>query len=487
MFPAQDKRNRVMELFLQVIVVLVRAASILAIIHLLMDNRQQAKTIAWALIIFFIPLVGIIAYLFFGVNTRRKRRISRGSMAAEQKRAMLSAAGVAETIVADVPEDHRKLSELFTNQSMSLPLIGQVDRIFTTGRPFFDDLIGEIRQARNHIHINMYIFDNDELGVAIAEALKQKAREGIEVRLVYDDVGCWPVPDSFFDDMKAAGVAAYPFLPVRFPKFARKANYRDHRKFIVIDGRKGYIGGMNIARRYRDGVGERPWRDTMVKVCGPAVYGLQRAFLVDWHFVGRALISDKRYYPDIDATAAVEPIQVVTSSPFEPMPELMQGYVRLVNSARRYVYIETPYFMPTESVMLALKTAVLSGVDVRVIVPHKGDSHFVELASQSYLREAADAGVRILLYEPGFIHSKMLVSDDSVATCGSTNIDYRSFENNFEANAFFYGADTAVRFRDIFLADQQHSIDYSTCPACNSKPLPKRILESAARLMAPLF
>ncbi len=486
-----------MDIFYNIFAILIRAIAILTIIHLLMDNRQPAKTMAWALVIFFFPTVGIIAYAFFGTNTRRERRIRRISLDKERQREMLNSVA---HLTADVPDAHQTLANLFSNQKVALPFKGNVEDIFISGGPFFDDLISEMEKARTHIHINMYIFANDELGEEIAEVMKRKAREGVEVRLIYDDVGCWRVPQKFFDDMTAAGIEACAFLPVRFPKFARKANYRDHRKLIVIDGHTGYIGGMNIARRYRDGADGRPWRDTMAKISGPAVYGLQHAFLTDWHFVSNQIIDDGKYYPPFtdtppptthhpSPTTEVERllVQVVTSGPFAPYPELMQGYAHLILNARKYVYMETPYFMPTEAVMIALKTAAQSGVDVRLTVPLKGDSLFVEWSSRSYLREAAEAGVKVFLYSPGFIHSKMLVTDDTLATCGSTNIDFRSFENNFEANAFFYGSDTAKRFKNIFLANQQQSINATACPAYRRRRFPEQLLESLARLTAPLF
>lgn len=470
-------------------ITIIMIADVVTVLHVVMDNRQPAKTMAWVLLICFLPVVGVVLYIFFGLNTRRERLISVRSLNQLSKRSMFS---FVEQHDFSVPDEHRKLVDLFINQNFSLPFKGSVDAVFTEGRPFFDDLLATIASARQHIHINVYIFEADTLGTRMADALIAKAREGVEVRLIYDDVGCWRVSDSFFEAMKEGGIEVCPFLPVRFPTFARKINYRNHRKMIIVDGRVGYIGGMNIARRYAEGVGGQPWRDTMVRISGPAVFGLQRAFLIDWYFVDRTLISNKRYYPEellADGGATGEPtlIQTVTSGPLSPYPELMQGYVRLILGARRYVYIETPYFMPSEPVMFALKTAAQGGVDVRLIVPLRGDSRFVEWSSRSYLRAAADAGVKIFFYERGFIHSKMLVCDDGIAVCGSANIDFRSMENNFEANAFFYGNSNAVSFREIFLDDQSRSIPFADCPAYRRRTFFVRLIESIARLMAPLF
>ncbi len=474
-----------MEELSQVLVILIRIIVTVAILHVLMDNRQPAKTMAWALVIFFFPIIGIVCYLFFGVNTRRERLISERSLNQLTKRSMLN---FVEQQDFTVPEEHRKLVDLFVNQNFSLPFRCSVDEIFVDGRTFFDDLMITLDNAKHHIHINLYIFDDDELGRRVADILIRKASEGVEVRLIYDDVGCWKVSDRFFERMKEAGIEAYPFMPVRFPTFTRKVNYRNHRKIIVVDGAVGYIGGMNVAQRYLNGIDGRPWRDTMVKISGSGVYGLQRAFLIDWYFVDRTLISDRKYYPVFpEETDCSTLVQVVTSGPLTPYPELMQGYVRLILAARKYIYMETPYFMPTEPVMFALKTAAQGGVDVRLIVPKKGDSHFVQWASRSYLREAADAGVKVMLYEKGFVHSKMLVCDDSLSTCGSTNIDFRSFENNFEANAFFYSEDVALRFKEIFLADQNLSVAYQETDTYTHKRFFMRLWESLTRLLAPLF
>ncbi len=478
-----------METFQQIMIIVIRIAITLAILHVLMDNRQPAKTMAWALLIFFFPIIGIVFYLFFGINTRRERLISERSLNQLTKRSMLN---FVEQEDFHVEEIHRPLVDLFINQSFALPFHCSIDEIFTDGRSFFDDLLTAVRRAKSHIHINLYIFSDDELGEAVADALIAKAKQGVEVRIIYDDVGCWKVKESFFERMRQHGIEAYAFLPVRFPSFTRKVNYRNHRKLIIIDGRVGYIGGMNIAGRYVDGINGMTWRDTMTRISGPAVYGLQRAFLVDWYFVDRTLISDRKYYPAHLQSAdyslrCPEVAQIVTSGPLTPYPELMQGYVRLILAARHYIYIETPYFMPTETVLFALKTAAQGGVDVRIIVPKKGDSHFVEWASRSYLREVAEAGVQVYLYTPGFLHSKMLVCDDTISSCGSTNIDFRSFENNFEANAFIYGEDTATRFRRIFLADQDMAEDFTDSSIYHNHTFLHKLWESVTRLMAPLF
>ena len=459
-----------------------------AIIHVIMDNRQPAKTMAWALVIFFIPVVGIIFYLFFGINHRRERLVSQRSLDQLAKRSMLN---FVEQEDFRVPDRQRQLVDLFINQSMSLPFKDNQIDIITDGYAFFPELLKDIAGAQHHIHLDLYIIEDDALGRMIADALMDKARQGVEVRLIYDDVGCWKVGHRFFERLRDAGVEVAPFLPVRFPSFTSKANYRDHRKIIVIDGRIGYVGGMNVALRYVKGTGRQSWRDTMWRLTGGAVYALQRAFLVDWYFVDRTLITDRQYYPprDHDERSVVNNcvVQVVTSGPTAHYPEIMQGYVRTILAARRYVYIETPYFLPNEPVLFALKTAAVGGVDVRIICPLDPEAFFIDWASRSYLRELHEAGAKVYLYQAGFMHAKTMVTDDTLSTCGSTNLDIRSFENNFEVNAFVYDEGIALRMKKVFLDDQKQSVELSEVPRRSHPRFGARLLESLTRLVSPLL
>ena len=455
-----------------------------AIIHVLMDNRQPAKTMAWVLVIGFIPVIGVVFYLFFGINHRKERIISQGQMDELTKRSMLSFVGQHNF---RVPERQKPLVDLFVNQNLALPFKDNQIDIMTDGYAFFPELLKDIAEATHHIHINIYIFEDDALGRLVADALMTKARQGVKVRLIYDDVGCWRVDNRFFEQMREAGVEVVPFLPVRFPSFTSKVNYRNHRKIIVIDGRVGYIGGMNIARRY---VSDK-WRDTMLRVQGGVVYALQRAFLVDWYFVDHTLITDRIYYPPVseELTAKNHQLvaQVVTSGPMARYPEIMQGFVRIILAARRYIYIETPYFLPNEPILFALKTAALAGVDVRLMCPLYSDARFLDWASRSYLREIHEAGAKIYLYEPGFLHSKLLISDDSLVSCGSTNVDFRSLENNFEANVFVYDEGTALRLKKIFLDDQSQAVLLSDVPNWLHPKFYARLWESFTRLVSPLL
>lgn len=457
---------------------------IITMVRVLMDNRQPAKTMAWMLVLMFIPFLGIILYIFFGQNTRKERKIWQQSLDQLTKRSMLE---FVEQKDFNIPEEYRTISNLFMNQNLALPFKNNEVEIYTSGYDFFPSLLMEIGQAEHHIHIDTFIISDDPLGRIIADALIDKAKQGVEVRLIYDDVGSWRTPNSFFTRMRNEGIEVYAFMPVRFPAFTSRVNYRNHRKICVIDGEVGFIGGMNIARRYVQGTPKQSWRDTHVKLTGAAVYGLQRAFLVDWYFVSKVLITERSYYPEIIIGQNNSLVQVVTSSPTSLWPEIEQGYVRILTNAKHYVYMETPYFLPTDPILFAMRVAALSGVDVRLMIPYETDTKVVEWASRSYVIEASKAGVKILLYRKGFNHSKLLVSDDAMATIGSTNVDFRSFENDFEANAFFYDKKIALQVKEVFLADQKDSIDLDDVRRFIKKPFLQRLWESFVRLLSPLL
>ena len=460
-----------------------RIIAIGAIIHVVLDNRQPAKTMAWALVIYFLPIFGVVAYIFFGVNRRKERFISRRSMDMLTKRSMLE---FVEQRHTDLPTVYESTINLFSRQSYSMPFINQRTDILTSGYEFFPLLLRDIAAAKSHIHIDMYIFEDDALGLLISDALIAKARQGVEVRIIYDDVGSWKVKKRFWERMRDEGIDLEPFMRVRFPRFTSHVNYRNHRKIIVIDGNVGYIGGMNIALRYVKGKGKQDsWRDTMLRIEGGAVNGLQQTFLLDWYFVDRTLLSDRKYYTKPTSEGAL--MQTVTSGPVGKYPEIMQGYLSIIMSARHYIYFETPYFLPPDAVLLAMKTAAAAGVDVRLLVPRDNDAFLVDWASRSYLREASEAGIKVSLYEGAFLHSKLMVCDDAVCTCGSTNLDFRSFENNFEANTFIYDEDVARRMRAVFLDDESHAVPFTSLPDRVAPSFLQRIWDSLTRLFSPLL
>jgi len=456
-----------------------------AMVAVLMDNGQPAKTMAWIMVLIFLPVVGFVLYFFFGRNTRKERMISQRSLDQLTKRSMLE---FAEQKDLKIPDEQEALVKLFTNQNWALPFKDNEVDIFTNGYDFFHSLLRDIGKAKHHVHIDSYIFNDDALGYMVADELIEKAQQGVEVRVIYDDVGCWNVKSDFFERMREAGIEVHAFMPVKFPAFTGKVNYRNHRKLCVVDGKTGYIGGMNIATRYIQGRSGLAWRDTHLRIRGGAVYGIQRAFLVDWYFVDRTLISNRRFYPDVSEKIRNDClIQIVTSSPISPWPDIMQGYVRILLQAKHYVYMETPYFLPTEPVMFAMRTAALAGVDVRLMIPYKTDAKLVEWASRSYVTQTVESGVKVYLYKAGFNHSKLLVSDDALCTVGSTNIDFRSFENNFESNAFIYDVQMARRLKEVFLQDVRESVLLEDIKDLGHQTFIQHLWESLVRLVSPLL
>ena len=284
-------------IYIHWIFILIYAFTVTAtILTVLMDNRQPAKTMAWVLVLLFVPVVGIVLYFFFGQNVRKMRFISQRSLDQLTRRSMLE---YVEQRELRLPDEYRTQIRLFANQNMSLPFKDNEADIYTSGYDFFPALLRAIAEAKHHIHLEVYIFADDALGRLVADALIARSKAGVEVRLIYDDVGSWRVKKSFFERMRNAGIDVHAFMPVKFPAFTSKVNYRNHRKLCVIDGTVGFIGGMNIALRYVKGTPRQPWRDTHLCVRGGAVYALQCSFLVDWYFVDRTLITNRRYYPPV--------------------------------------------------------------------------------------------------------------------------------------------------------------------------------------------
>ncbi len=452
------------------------------VILVILDNRNPVKTMAWVLVLSFLPFVGLVFYFFFGRSTRRERLISKKSYNRLMKKPM--AEFVAQESY-ELPADQYQVAQLFRNTNQALPFEGNEVEIYTDGYTKLQALIRELMKAKHHIHLEYYIFENDPVGRLVRDILIDKAREGVEVRLIYDDVGCWHVPNRFFEEMIEAGIEVRTFLKVRFPLFTSKVNYRNHRKIVVVDGRVGFVGGMNIALRYLRGFDWGIWRDTHLMIKGKAVHGLQTSFLLDWYFVDQTLLTSSKFFPVLES-AGDSLIQIVTSEPTAEWKEIMQGLCLAISSAKRYFYIQTPYFLPTEPLLAALQTAALAGVDVRIMLPERADAAITQLATRSYLKDVLKAGVKVFFYQKGFIHSKLMVSDDALSTVGSTNMDFRSFEHNFEVNAFMYDEPTALRMKDIFLQDQRDCVPVYL-KSWEKRPWRQKVKESVVRVLSPLL
>lgn len=470
----------ILRLILQVLY-LITAFSIVFVV--VSENRNPFKTLSWVLLLLFLPVLGIVIYYFFGQDNRKHRMISRKMYKKIKKQS-------SETLYfeenSQVIPAYRPLVNLLNKNNNASLFSGNEITIYTFGKEKMDDLYRDIEQAVHHIHIQYYIFQDDEIGTKFQRLLIRKAKEGVIVRVIYDEVGNWRVKNAFYDEMRQAGIEIYGYLKIRFPVLTSRVNYRNHRKIAVIDGKIGYIGGMNIADRYvngrKDGI---PWRDTHIRVEGRGVYGMQSAFLMDWHIAGRKMVSSRVYYPDMPRYAG-NLMQIAMDGPVARWHNLMQAAIRIIAGANKYVYIQTPYFLPTEDIVHAMQAAALGGVDVRLMLPERSDTRFVDYASHSYLKEMMEAGVRVYYYQSGFLHAKLLLTDDYITVIGSANMDFRSFEHNFEVNAYIYDETTAMKMKKIFFQDQQSCIRL-TLKLWKNRPLRHKIMESLMRMFAPLM
>ena len=452
------------------------------VVVVVLDNRSPVKTLAWVLVLCFVPIIGLIFYFFFGQDTRKERLISKKGFKRLTKYPMMEFQ--MQKSFQAIDESHQ-LMRFFRKVSGALPFEGNAMKVHTDGYSMLQDLLRCIAKAKHHIHVEFYIFEDDPVGRLVRDALMDKAAQGVEVRVLYDDVGCWKVPYLFFEEMREAGVEVHGFLKVRFPRFTSKVNYRNHRKLVVVDGRIGFIGGMNLGKRYLKGVAWGNWKDIMIQMQGKSVYGLQTAFLTDWYATDHSLITSSAYFPEMDKQGNAL-VQVVTSDPVGSWRDIMQGLLVAITSSQKYLYIQTPYLLPTESILWALKTVALAGVDVRIMIPKMTDTRWIHWGSMSYLDELMEAGIKVYMYHKGFLHSKLMVCDDCLSSVGSTNMDFRSFEHNFEVNAFMYDKASALMLKEIFLSDQKDA-ELLSPKAWKLRPWYHKVAESVIRLFAPLL
>lgn len=457
--------------------------SIIGVIFvIIMENKNPLKTISWVVVIYFLPFAGLILYFFFGQDIRKKRMISK-RIDHQVKDRMFEKFDSSELDRIEGKAHH--LIRLLQGNNHALPFAGNKIKIYTTGEEKMAELFEAIEKAIHHVHLQYFKIEDDQIGNQLLDLLARKAKEGVKVRVIYDDAACWKVDKEFYERMKEEGIEVRGFLKVRFPIFANKINYRNHRKVVVIDGYTGFIGGMNIADRYIHGLKWGNWRDTHMKITGRAVYGLQSSFLLDWFFVDQTLVSSRDYFPEIGDYGDVT-IQIATSGPTDHWHNIMQAILFALTNAKEYIYIQTPYFLPTDSIMQAFKACALADVDIRLMLPEDADVPMVRSASRSFLKEIMEAGVKVYFYKKGFLHSKAIVWDDYFSTIGSTNIDFRSFEHNFEINAFMYDENTAKDLKRIFLTDQQDSIRIRL-KEWIKRPLTERCKESFCRLFSPML
>ncbi|MEG0796870.1 MAG: cardiolipin synthase [Odoribacter sp.] len=482
--------------WLEVTIYLLIALYVLTVVsvvfNVILENRNPVRTLAWIVVLVAIPLIGFLFYLYFGINYRKIKMFSMKGlgdmkwlqyMSEDQKQLIKKSEFLQRRESVAV----RKLMTLLLNNNKALLTRFNRVEVLNNGDETFPTLFEALEQARKFIHLEYYIISEGRLTDRLKEILLRKAAEGIEVRIIYDDVGSWGLSRNFIRELQKAGIQIYPFLPVRFHQLANKANYRNHRKIAVIDGEIGFIGGLNIADRYVDGVaGIGVWRDTHLKVMGEVVTSLQVIFLIDWYFVRQELLLDKdEYLPYVQADGNVI-AQTITSGPDSDWASIQQAYFTLINMAKRYVFISTPYFMPGETTLNSLKTAAMSGVDVRILLPYKSDSRLTHWCTCSYVEELLEAGVKIYWYKKGINHSKVIIVDGIVASVGTANMDLRSFEQNFEVSLILYDREVVKVLAGYFMEDLKESSE-ATIQHWKFRPKRDKVYESMARLFAPVL
>ncbi|MDR2816261.1 MAG: cardiolipin synthase [Proteiniphilum sp.] len=452
------------------------------VVVVISENRNPIKTVAWMLAVVFLPFVGIIWYAFFGQDATKKQVISR-RMYSKLKKRPLDRVETSEE--HSFPEGYDNLINLMRKMDYT-PLLGGNDvKLFTSGEEKFKHLFADIEKAEKHIHIEYYVLLDDELGLKLQQALVRKAKEGLEIRIIYDSFGSRKAKKKFFEDFRKAGIETEPFLKLTLSALTSRLNYRTHRKIVIIDGRIGYVGGMNVADRYLKGLGWGCWRDTHARIEGKGVQGLQSVFLIDWYFVSQTLITSRNYFPVLENYGEC-PMQIVNGGPLSEANEISYGIIQAIYDARKSIFIQTPYFLPPDAMIDALQAAAIKGVDVRVMISERSDVALAQKASNSYIRDMLRAGVKVYLYQKGFLHSKMMVLDGSLTLVGSANFDSRSFEQNFEVEAFIYDKKLGAQADDIFMEDQRFSTPVSM-REWSKRPVLERFAESFMRLFAPLL
>jgi len=478
--------------FLNVFALLYVITVVSICLMIVFENRNPVKTLSWLLVILFVPIAGLIIYMIFGRYYRKQKIYTRKSMTDSSRlsdnvnrQVMSLPAVLAEESEAVRSKAH--LIRLMLNNNRSLLTVDNRIGLLINGDKTFPAMKEAIASAKDFIHLEFYRIEPDKLGTEFKELLKRKAAEGVKVRVIYDDVGSWNIHRAYLREMRAAGIQIFPFMPVRFPSFSSKINYRNHRKIIVVDGTTGFVGGINIADKYIEGLPFLgPWIDTHLKLEGESVAALDRVFVSDWDFV-----SGEELPPDTSLTNYTRTgnrclVQVASSGPDTDWATIMQVYFAAIATAKSSIYLTSPYFGPDESMLTALKTAALSGVDVRIIFPEKADSIITNWNTRSYIEELLDAGIRVYLYEKGFIHSKYLLVDGVFSSVGSPNVDVRSFDLDFEVTALVYDEDFAASLGKVFSDDLKNCKEVIMAE-WETRRRRDRYRESLARIFGPLY
>jgi len=454
-----------------------------------LENNNPSRTLAWLLVLILLPVVGFFLYILFGRSYRKKRKAEAKILSDSDR--MEKAADVQSNLLdyidlpnSENPANKRLMQLLLKNAKAPFSLRNEVT-VLTNGLSKFNRLFTSIKEAQDHIHLEYFIIKEDRIGNELKDLLIMKSLEGLKVRLIFDDVGSMLLSRQYIKSLKNAGVEVYSFFKVPIPIFSRDLNYRNHRKIVVIDGTIGFVGGLNIGEEY---IGNSDkfefWRDTHLEIQGEAVYALQTIFLNDWNYISKQVVQGARYYPENKVTKN-SLVQIAASGPDSEWKCILQAFYKMISNAVDKIWVTTPYLVPEESIMMGLKTAALSGIDVKIIIPAQPDHFFVYWASQANIQQLLEAGVKIYQYRNGFIHSKIMIVDRLAATVGTANLDIRSMEINFEVNAFLYDIDVIARLEEDFMGDLEES-DAFDLDTFKNRKFYRKLLEATGRLVSPL-
>ena len=465
---------------------------VLSVVIVFFERRDPRTVWTWLLVLYFIPILGVFLYFMIGHDFHKQHMFR----TKEIEDAMYSAISKQEeTIIRDgfAPSDPRmrKFSDMVLMNLEAADSVYSSDNeveIFTDGREKFQALYREMQKAKEYIHIQYYIIRSDELWEPFEALLEQKVREGVEVRLLYDSMGCRKMKRSDWKRIRSKGIQVGEFFPAVLGRLQLRMNYRNHRKIVIIDGKTAFVGGFNIGREYL-GLDEKfgYWRDTHLRICGSAVLSLHIRFILDWNYTTKQnLFIQDRYFHAQKEKPGDEAVQIISSGPDSKWQNIRNVYLKMISKARKNIYIQTPYFIPDEAVLDAIRIAAMSGVDVRVMIPCKPDHPFVYWATYSYIGDLLDAGAKCYTYDNGFLHAKGMVVDGLVSCYGTANMDIRSFRLNFEVNAVIYSSRTARKMEQIFMEDLKKSTRV-TRYLYGRRSYLVRFKEQFSRLLSPLL
>ncbi len=468
-------------MLISILIALYILIALIMVISLLLNGVRPSKTLAWLLAIFTIPVGGFLLYILFGRNRRKSKMFSlKNQFGPINKLEHV-------TCQPEISGNKQKITSLI-NKTSRCPVTCHNDLdLLKDGKNTFESIFSALEEAKEHIHLQYYIFEDGLLADKLLEVFERKIAENVTIRLLYDGIGSYSLSKKYLKKLKSIGVETAQFLPFKFGRFLSALNYRNHRKIIVIDNKIGFTGGINISDKYLKGdpaLGK--WHDTHLKIEGEAVDFLNRVFVTDWFLASgnKVDFSSFKVYrsPKIGTS-----LQIVPSGPDDDFDVMEQVYFSIINSAEKYLYIVNPYIIPNHAILQALMTAALSGVDVRILMSSTTDIKLVDWCVRAYFESYLKADIKIYLYAEGFLHSKVMLCDDEIASIGTANLDNRSLQQNYEAQVFVYDAALCKRMKSDFLKDCEKSTLLSDYAKYKERPWGKKLIEGFAKLLSPLL